>query len=1162
MACEDDVGSLQLVKFGAHDSDHPGFITCDRRDSSKSRLHRGRLSSLLRAVTGIAVVMALNASQFSVAHGQEPVDYDPFVHDPLGLIAGYELTSYYGTTGVPDVWEIWVCKPADSTIDDTPSDYAARFNKEITPLYTWLSQSSYEIQFEPGGTVSSDIAPSNAARKDCQQKVDLEVTQAITSGETPTEGMLMVINSGNGSAGWCGLASTQNYSLREEIDPDSGTTSAKLSFEGDAEYPGNGRYVVVWAKDCFLLHTTAHELGHGLGFPHSQHWFYDYDNVMDYMSGNGSVSAWEGGVSRIATPAINRYAAGWVNQQSVAVHTRMDESVSYKLSALDGTVDEDTESEGGTKLQMLILPSEEGSGIFDMLGPRVRSGYDSELLVEGVERYRINQHGAECPYPRPLVNPHCLMTSRRTEHTPHKRKDITLQLSSGQLVQVDGSVEHVFDVGDSFRVGRYPVTIESREGHEFTITVGPRIAISDATTTTAIPHETTTTRGTWKMFFNGEWATVMDQNRRTQPYDPFTADPLGLIAAYELSTYYTSGERTDTWAVWVCQPDGSTISHDPAYYKELFDREIIPYYEWLSGGKYNLRFVEGSTVHLDERVRPHYTRRDCIDLIEDTHPKTGVRWRDGSSNGALIMINAPPGDVDWCGVTSWDKDTRIAERTIGNISTGELVGKLVYGYDGTYPSNGRNVLVFAGDCLVVNTVAHELGHGIGFPHTSAIKDLYDNLMDYMSGGTTESAWTGSVARVGTMSTNRYAAGWIDPSDVAVYPGGGETVTYNLRAHEYSAAETAGEEAESDSEKSYEMLVLPSEYGNQGLFNSFGVRTRTGYDSEILREGVERYINDQSRSRCSPSKLSWWRLCMLIERRTYPSPINSKGYILFPEGRNPVTLKGTMRHVFEPGDITLVGTLKVSILARDDNIFTVRVEPRFEASTTTTTTVAPPPPPPSPPGSGPGGSGPGGSGTAAVVTTTTTTLPSGASRFSDVEGGVHAAPIEAIYDLGVTLGCDSLGRRYCPNDPVTRAQMAAFLVRALEALPGVDIPDGEIEEFSDVDDGAWYWSYVRDLVLLGITDGYPDGTYRPDEFVTRAQMASFLSRAFLNDETRDGDSVPFADVSDANVHARAIQDISSAGVTSGCSAEPVRYCPDEPITRAQMASFIARILGLV
>ena len=72
------------------------------------------------------------------------------------------------------------------------------------------------------------------------------------------------------------------------------------------------------------------------------------------------------------------------------------------------------------------------------------------------------------------------------------------------------------------------------------------------------------------------------------------------------------------------------------------------------------------------------------------------------------------------------------------------------------------------------------------------------------------------------------------------------------------------------------------------------------------------------------------------------------------------------------------------------------------------------------------------------------------------------------------------------------------------------------------------------------------------------MASFLVRALNLDQAS---SAGFVDVDPGSVHARAIDALAAAGVTLGCGTDPLRYCPDEPVTRAQMASFLVRALNL-
>lgn len=90
---------------------------------------------------------------------------------------------------------------------------------------------------------------------------------------------------------------------------------------------------------------------------------------------------------------------------------------------------------------------------------------------------------------------------------------------------------------------------------------------------------------------------------------------------------------------------------------------------------------------------------------------------------------------------------------------------------------------------------------------------------------------------------------------------------------------------------------------------------------------------------------------------------------------------------------------------------------------------------------------------------------------------------------------------------------------------------------------------------GVTTGVSETAFAPRRVVTREQMASFLDRAF---DLPAGDPARFVDVP-AGTHRDAIVAIAAAGITTGCSED--RFCPLEPVTREQMASFLARALGL-
>ena len=174
-------------------------------------------------------------------------------------------------------------------------------------------------------------------------------------------------------------------------------------------------------------------------------------------------------------------------------------------------------------------------------------------------------------------------------------------------------------------------------------------------------------------------------------------------------------------------------------------------------------------------------------------------------------------------------------------------------------------------------------------------------------------------------------------------------------------------------------------------------------------------------------------------------------------------------------------------------------------------------------------------------------------FADDEGSVHETAIDALAKQGIVSGCDVSRSLFCPRDPITRARMAVWLVRAL----GVQ-PSESSSRFSDVADDSWYRPYVERIAELGVTVGYTDGTFRPDQPVKRSQMALFLTRAFgLADPGAGSDY--FVDVDADSVAGVAIEALRLAGITKGCATSPARYCPIRPVRRDQMATFLHRAL---
>jgi hypothetical protein len=110
-------------------------------------------------------------------------------------------------------------------------------------------------------------------------------------------------------------------------------------------------------------------------------------------------------------------------------------------------------------------------------------------------------------------------------------------------------------------------------------------------------------------------------------------------------------------------------------------------------------------------------------------------------------------------------------------------------------------------------------------------------------------------------------------------------------------------------------------------------------------------------------------------------------------------------------------------------------------------------------------------------------------------------------------------------------------------------------FRDVRGDIHEQSVLR-LRDTGITQGYPDGTFRPADPVTRGQMATFLARA---GKLAPGDDVRFGDVGTDHVHRAGIGAAAAAGVAHGYPDGTFR--PDADVNRGQMASFLVRGFSL-
>jgi hypothetical protein len=174
-------------------------------------------------------------------------------------------------------------------------------------------------------------------------------------------------------------------------------------------------------------------------------------------------------------------------------------------------------------------------------------------------------------------------------------------------------------------------------------------------------------------------------------------------------------------------------------------------------------------------------------------------------------------------------------------------------------------------------------------------------------------------------------------------------------------------------------------------------------------------------------------------------------------------------------------------------------------------------------------------------------------FIDTKGHLFENAITWLAAQGITSGCNPPDNdRFCPNDFVTRGQMAVFLVRAFGYS---DNGGGNL--FVD-DNGLFYENAADRLFTAGVTQGCNPPTnnrYCGEDFVTREQMAAFLVRAFGYGD--DGGGNLFVD-DNGSIFEKAIDRLGAAGVTQGCNPpDNDRFCPNDFVTRGQMATFLKR-----
>ena len=259
----------------------------------------------------------------------------------------------------------------------------------------------------------------------------------------------------------------------------------------------------------------------------------------------------------------------------------------------------------------------------------------------------------------------------------------------------------------------------------------------------------------------------------------------------------------DTWEVWICHLTGTTdLTSDDA--SRVLTRELTPYFEELSAGHYQPRFVpagSASASELDDRY-------PCEVEIERRTP--------GTADGAIVISN---------------------ELNIPRAFA--LVGRIAISDFDRFPDNGRVIRIGAHAVLPEawnfepKRIAHEIGHAIGWPHSfSGLREdasQYDNPLDVMSATLSRNGPLRGRPQ-GTLAVNRLAAGWLRHDQIAV--------ASEPRAV-YRIAPLGG--------PGTQLVLVP--IGEPGILMALDVRLSRSYDSGIRREGVAVHLIDERPSAC-------------------------------------------------------------------------------------------------------------------------------------------------------------------------------------------------------------------------------------------------------------------------------------------------------------------------
>ena len=174
----------------------------------------------------------------------------------------------------------------------------------------------------------------------------------------------------------------------------------------------------------------------------------------------------------------------------------------------------------------------------------------------------------------------------------------------------------------------------------------------------------------------------------------------------------------------------------------------------------------------------------------------------------------------------------------------------------------------------------------------------------------------------------------------------------------------------------------------------------------------------------------------------------------------------------------------------------------------------------------------------------------AASYPDTDGHWAETSIDRWSNAAVVYGTDG---EFRPDLSITRAQIAAIFARLLR------LPAASPAEYHDLTADAWYADAVSRCAAAGILTGYPDGTFRPNDPVTREQACAMLARALGISELRRADLSDFPDAADTGDWAKGyVAAMLNRGILTGLNG---KLAPKAPVTRAQFVTMLDRAIAI-